>query len=173
MEDKTQVTLEEFTAVSVELSAVKEERDSLKVELEKFSAQEKNLIALQTELAQFKAQKEADDKAIFEKEVEFCIDGFVKDGHINPSEADFYKTMAKKSQEDFELYKKHLEGKKAAYLGEDSEAAEPTTGTDGEEEDEKMFAMANKIVADGERAGKVVDYRTALIEAERALKGGK
>lgn len=173
MEDKNMVTLEEFTAQSVDLANVKAERDKLKAEVEKFSAEVKNLETIKAELAQFKIEADAKEKTAFEKEVDFCIDGFVKDGNITPAEADFYKTMAKKNREDFELYKKHLETRKAGYAGEDSEAPEaPETGSDEEAQDEKMFVMANKVMAEAEKQGRVIDYKTALYEAERKLNGG-
>jgi hypothetical protein len=168
-EPKNMVTLEEFTVLGVELAKVREENAKLKGDVEKFSAEVKNLETIKAELATFKAEQESKELAAFEKEVDFTIDGYLKDGNITPAEADFYKAMGKKHREDFELYKKHIEGRKTSYSGEESDTG--LTSVD-ETEDERMFSLANRIVAAGEKEGRVVTYRDAVIEASRTLKGG-
>lgn len=166
----TQAKLEEFTVKAAKFDSIEAELAEFKAENDTLRAEVKNLETIKGELAEFKRQSEEDKKAAFEKEVDFCIDGLVKDEKITPAEADFYKTMAKKDPEDFEMYKNFLESKTAGYSGENSEHTEiPEEMT----EDDKIHEFANKIIAEGAKNGTVIDYGSACIQAEREIKGGE
>jgi len=177
--EKMEITRAEYDVFATqksELDSVTIERNTLKAENEKFSAEVKNLETMKGELAQFKLDAEQMKKDSFEKEVDFSIDGFLKDEKITPHEADYYKTISKRSKEDFELTQKHLElfTGKAAFAGERSESSdtpEPVENTE-EARDTQIFSMANELVADAEKSGKVLDYGTAVVLAEQKLNEG-
>lgn len=141
--------LAEFTK---RVSDVETERDELKAKVEQFTAEA--------------AERET---AMFTAEVKACVDGALTAGKITPIEADFYTKIASVSREQYEIVREHL-GKrgKAEFAAET--VAEQVDAKD-ENDDDKLARVANEVVAEHAKSGKVVTYKQALIIASAKIKG--
>ena len=168
---KIEVDVEQYTQLQTKASLYakgKIEADKFEATMETYSKKIKSLENSNKELETYKVDMEKKSVELFEKEVDMCIDNFVKDEKITPAEADFYKIMAKKSTEDFTLYKEHLSKLKGKAEFSDDTKTIKTDSKKDQNEDDKLVEMTNKIVAE-----KGLSYKDATIEAYSMIKEGK
>lgn len=162
--EKIEITTEEFTELkksALLLEPIQDENTRLKQEVNSFSEKNTALAQEVESLNVFKQKYEDSQKEMFENEVESFFELALKDKKFSPADGEFYKSQARKSEGEFEVWKNHIDKmvENSAEFAQSSIVGE--VGSAEESDDAKLERVTNEKIAEFAKQGQTVSYREA------------